>query len=218
MTPEHEFAIAWWKRKHGDGTRYFPDMDQHRNWHIYTEEDLWLKDAVTLSTRDICLEIGCGYGQWMIPLSYHVAEVYGFDIHPYLKTKAEEKFVEHGRTNCFVLTGDGANIPFEPKWNDPRPSLIYSISVFQHMPRSAVLNYLQQARKILATGGRGMFHFRHATPNHADGPYADDIKNGHEGDWSVGWSVDQILAAALATGWEHARCQVLGQMVLLFAN
>lgn len=214
ITEEHKYAVNWWKSAHGNGSQYFPKMQQHWNWKIYTRDDLWLKDTIDLSPKDVCLEIGCGYGQWMIPLSKLVGKVHGFDIHPHLGEVASQKFEEHEVNNCEMRIGDGFSIPY----TDPIYTVVYSISVFQHMPRSAAKNYMELSRDLALPGATGMFHFRHATPNFADGPYSKDIEVQHRGDWSVGWTKEQCEEAANETGWGVIEARVQGQSVMLITT
>jgi SAM-dependent methyltransferase len=189
-----KFAIEWWKNRHEIG--YFPAMEQHLNWKVYEEIAPWFAEFAKPHAKDVALEIGAGYGQWMAPLSRLVASVYGFDIHPSLVLKAQESL--QACPNAVMKLGDGTTIPFPARWF----SLVYSISVFQHMPRAIVSGYLVEAERVLRTSGRAVFHFRHAD---GEGPYSEDIVDNHEGDWSVGWTEGEAEAACVAAGLRVVR-------------
>jgi SAM-dependent methyltransferase len=190
MTEADQFAIAWWKRRHENV--YFPTMDQHYNWRLYDAMPGWFTEAVKPVSSDDALEIGCGYGQWVAPLSKMVRSVAGFDIHQTLVDKFNEQLADF--RNVTMKLGDGLTIPFA----DKSFSLVYSIAVFQHMPRSIVLNYFKEAARVLKTDGRAFMHFRFAD---GIGPYSDDIVADHRGDWSVGWTEQQAIDAAESVGW-----------------
>lgn len=189
-----DFAIKWWRERHQKG--YFPRMTQHLDWKIYDEMRPWFLEHARPQKDDVALEIGCGYGQWMIPLSRLVNSVYGFDIHPSLVIKAKEKFEEHKVTNCSMWLGDGKHIPFA----EDRFSLVYSISVFQHMPRAIVRGYIQEADRVMLPGAKGLFHFRAAN---GIGPYSEDIYENHTGDWSVGWTQEEISDLGQEMEWSY---------------
>lgn len=203
------YAIEWWKNRHKVG--YFPKMDQHRDWRIYDAMPSWFVEHAQPKAVDHCLEIGCGYGEWMIPLSRTVRAVNGFDIHPSILEKAREKFVEYGVENCRVEEGNGLDIPVMTIGaGNHGYDLVYSISVFQHMPRSIVCRYMRAAREVLSLSGRVLFHFRFAG---GGGTWSEDIVENHRRDWSVGWTVDQIRDAAREAGFQGT-VTVMGQFAI----
>lgn len=202
-----DYAIDWWKKRHEAPEGYFPNMDQHKNWKLYDALPCWFMDMASPDKNDIALEIGCGYGQWMAPLSKLVERVDGFDIHQTLVDKFAEQMSEF--PNAVMKVGDGKTIPFDGHY-----TLIYSISVFQHMPREIVKGYIQEAAWSLSNGGRCVFHFRHADN---DGPYANDIVVDHPGDWSVGWTEEEVRAACVESGLEVRRVVTGGNAIIVEA-
>jgi cyclopropane fatty-acyl-phospholipid synthase-like methyltransferase len=181
-----EWSIGWWRDRHRKG--YFPAMEQHRNWRLYDAMPEWFMDLAKPTAHDRALEIGCGYGEWMAPLSALVASVDGFDIHPNLVAQFKQGMAEF--ENARMRLGDGRTIPFEGPY-----SLIYSISVFQHMPRATVATYIDQSARLLGFEGRAVFHFRAAD---GDGPYSEDIYVNHSGDFSVGWTLEEVTETVRA--------------------
>jgi len=104
--------------------------------------------AVLAHSPARALEIGCGMGRVMIPVSRHCAEVIGIDISP--------QMVEHSRTflrdhpHIRVLLGDGSQLPIP----DRSVQLVYSVICFQHIPDRAVIqSYLREAYRVLSSGG-----------------------------------------------------------------
>lgn len=173
---------------------YFPVMQQHFGWKVYDEPPFvfYATELTHPRADDVVLEIGCGFGQWMVPLSKLVKMVVGVDISDRLRTKAMEKFVEYGIKNAAFVVNDGLTLPF----SDGLFSLVYSVSVFQHMPRSTVAGYIAETKRVLKRGGRFAFHFRHAD----DGIYAEDIGVLHDGDFSVGWTKQEAEKLILECG------------------
>jgi SAM-dependent methyltransferase len=95
------------------------------------------------------LEIGCGPGRLMRPLSADFAEIHGIDISDEMVRLAGEKLrdvphahVHHARKSDLALFADES---FD---------FVYSYAVFQHIPsREVVLGYLADARRVLRPGG-----------------------------------------------------------------
>jgi len=186
-------AIDWslksWKERHDNG--YFPNSEQHMNWRVYASPPDWLIEHGKPTQNDDVLEIGCGYGEWMIPLSGMVKSVSGFDTHESPGSVANRKFSELGIKNCVWKLGEGTTVPFE----DGSFSMVYSISVFQHLPRAIVRGYIKESARVLKKDGRCLHHFRNADNI---GPYpkpADDISANHTGDFSVGWTEKEVREA-----------------------
>jgi SAM-dependent methyltransferase len=201
-----KFAIDWWKTRHDRG--YFPTMDQHLDWCVYPEAPGYLVEHVSPNADDDALEVGCGYGQWMHPVSKLVHSIIGVDIHQTLMDKAKEKLADC--PNARTVLSDGLTLPFP----DATFSLVYCISVFQHMPRSIVLGYFREIARVLKPGGRTLLHFRFAD---GVGPYSTDITDNHKGDWSVGWTEAEAMDAALSVGWSP-RLIVRSSSMLLVAK
>jgi len=185
-----EWSLRTWKERHETGN-YFPASIQHAEWKIFEAMPPWFGKIATPKATDDVLEIGAGYGEWMIPLSKSVRSVAGIDIHPLLPAKAREKFKEHGVTNATFQSSDGTTIPYPDETFD----LVYSISVFQHLPRVMVAGYLAESYRVLKPEGRAVHFFRNADNV---GPYptpAEDITANHTGDFSCGWTAEQVYRA-----------------------
>jgi SAM-dependent methyltransferase len=208
MDPASKFSLEWWKGRHEAPEGYFPRMSQHWDWRVYDAMPDWFAAFAEPTPEDDALEVGCGYGQWMVPCAPLVRTVYGIDIHPSLVEKADEKLA--GVPNAAMFLSDGLTIPFE----DRSFSLVYSISVFQHIPRAIVRGYFAEMARVLRPGGRAVLHFRGAD---GDGPYSDDIVENHTGDFSVGWTLEEARAEAEAVGWRITR-SAFGQSLIVRAE
>jgi len=194
-----EWALWRWKTLHD--TDYFPNSDQHKDWRIYEKMNDWFLDIAKPVKADNVLAIGAGYGEWMIPLSRLVGTITGIDLHKILPVKAREKFREHNVSNATFFQNDGTTVPFR----ENTFSLVYSISVFQHIPRAIVYGYLRESARVMTPDGRAVHHFRNADDVGPYPPLATDIVADHTGDFSCGWTVDQIREAGEAAG---LKCEV----------
>jgi SAM-dependent methyltransferase len=113
--------------------------------------------------RRRALEIGCGPGRLMLPLSRHFDEIYGVDISDEMIRIARRRLqsVPHAR----VLVNCGADLSL---FRDNCFSFVYSYIVFQHIPeKEIVFNYLREIKRVLTPGGVTRFQLRGAPPSKA---------------------------------------------------
>jgi ubiquinone/menaquinone biosynthesis C-methylase UbiE len=112
------------------------------------------------------LEIGCGPGRLMRPMSRHFVEIHGVDVSDEMIALAKEKLRDI--PNAFPHHGDGSTLPqFEDNYFD----FIYSYAVFQHIPtRDVVFQYLREIRRVLKPGGLVRLQFN-GLPRSSDGDY-----------------------------------------------
>jgi SAM-dependent methyltransferase len=102
-----------------------------------------------LPARDAALEIGCGPGRLMRPLSRHFREIHGVDVSDEMIRLARERLRDV--PNAHPSHGSGADLGMYP---DGRFDFVYSYAVFQHIPsREVVFGYLREAWRVLKPGG-----------------------------------------------------------------
>jgi hypothetical protein len=109
------------------------------------------------------LEIGCGPGRLMKPLSRHFGEIHGVDVSDEMTRLARERL--RGIPHAHVHTGAGAGLP---QFADDSFDIIYTYAVYQHIPsRDVVLEYMRETCRVLKPGGifRGQFN---SLPQHPD--------------------------------------------------
>lgn len=114
------------------------------------ERDLVEKviDGLPLASDWQVLEIGCGIGRLLRPLSERVARAVGVDLSQEMIELGREYCV--GRPNVELHWTDGS-LDFLP---DDRFDFVFSHIVFQHVPRkSYVQRYLREAARVLKPGG-----------------------------------------------------------------
>src|ERR1700680_2358526 len=101
------------------------------------------------------LEIGCGPGRLMRPMSRHFVEIHGVDVSDEMIALAAEKLRDI--PNAHPHATDGSSLA---QFADESFEFIYSYAVFQHIPsRDVVFEYLRETHRVLKTGGLARFQF-----------------------------------------------------------
>lgn len=94
------------------------------------------------------LEIGCGPGRLMKPLSGLCGEIHGVDVSDEMIARAKANLA--GIDHAFPRVGTGSTLEFPDEHFD----FVYSYAVFQHIPsREVVFRYLQETVRVLKPGG-----------------------------------------------------------------
>ena len=102
------------------------------------------------------LEIGCGPGRLMKPLSRRFAEIDGVDVSDEMIRLANERL--RGIPHAHAHATNGASLA---RFADSSFDFVYSYAVFQHIPsRDVVLEYMREICRVLKPGGifRGQFN------------------------------------------------------------
>jgi len=99
--------------------------------------------------RCAALEIGCGPGRLMRPLSRYFTEIRGVDVSDEMVRAAQERLGDV--PNARVFLNDGCSLA---GFAEESFDFVYSYAVFQHIPsRSIVFDYLREAWRVLRPGG-----------------------------------------------------------------
>jgi SAM-dependent methyltransferase len=108
-----------------------------------------VSDFKRLPGRDAALEIGCGPGRLLRPLSRFFTEIHGVDVSDEMVRLANERLRDV--PNAHAHHGSGADLRLFP---DAKVDFVYSYAVFQHIPsRDVVFSYLREAWRVLKPGG-----------------------------------------------------------------
>jgi ubiquinone/menaquinone biosynthesis C-methylase UbiE len=144
--------------------------------------------------RRRALEIGCGPGRLMLPLSRHFDEIYGVDISDEMIRIARERLQSVPKAHLLVNNG-GDLAPFENDYF----SFVYSYIVFQHIPsKEIVFNYLREIQRVLVPGGITRFQVRGAPPSRAS------LKE------SITWKGCVVLDSEIVDFAREARMELVG--------
>jgi ubiquinone/menaquinone biosynthesis C-methylase UbiE len=92
------------------------------------------------------LDIGCGVGRVEYVLVKKVESVVGIDISPSMIKLAKENIKSK---NAKFLIGNGKNLN---GLIDNSFDLVFSVIVFQHLPRETFKNYLKESYRVLGKG------------------------------------------------------------------
>ncbi|MGH9661726.1 MAG: class I SAM-dependent methyltransferase, partial [Bryobacteraceae bacterium] len=95
------------------------------------------------------LEIGCGPGRLMLPMSWNFGEMHGVDVSEEMIRLAMGHL--HDIPSAFPRLTGGVDLAVYP---DGFFDFVFSYAVFQHIPdRNVVLGYLAEAARVMRPGG-----------------------------------------------------------------
>src|SRR5580704_8837730 len=101
------------------------------------------------------LEIGCGPGRLMRPMSRHFVEIDGVDVSDEMIGIARQRLSD--LPNAHPHHNDGASLSMFP---DEAFDFVYSYAVFQHIPsREVGIQYLREAHRVMKTGALARLQF-----------------------------------------------------------
>ncbi|MGD0668956.1 MAG: class I SAM-dependent methyltransferase [Bryobacteraceae bacterium] len=146
---------ADWNRRAAEDANYYVAFGRHQQ----SDEEFFSTGAGTVQLlaaelkrftgRDAALEIGCGPGRLMRPLSRYFKEIHGVDISDEMIRLARERLAH--TANAFLQQCPGSDLSMFP---DAKFDFVYSYAVFQHIPsRDVVFAYLREAFRVLKPGG-----------------------------------------------------------------
>jgi SAM-dependent methyltransferase len=161
-----EMRSEWNRRAKEDAFYYVAFAHRDQDTHTFNstaalvlpilEAELVRLEGDRYSRR--ALEVGCGPGRLMLPLSRHFAEIHGVDVSDEMIARAESLLQEV--SNAHVHLGNGCDLGMFPsEFFD----FAYSFAVFQHIPsKEVILNYLREIQRVLKPKGvfRGQFYGR----------------------------------------------------------
>lgn len=95
------------------------------------------------------LEIGCGPGRLLKPMSARCGEIHGVDVSDEMVVRARRNLA--GIPHAHAHVGTGSTLA---QFADDSFDFVYSYAVFQHIPsRDVVFSYLREAVRVLKQGG-----------------------------------------------------------------
>ena len=194
--PVRDRMRADWNQRAREDAHYyvaFGGLDQSEEEFLATAADVLrsiegqLKRLPATANRRTyrALEIGCGPGRLVKPLSRHFGEIHGVDVADEMIRLARERLSDIPHAHFHAT--DGASLP---QFADESFDFIYSYAVFQHIPsREVVLEYMREIRRLLKPGG--VFH----------GQFNGVAPPGDADTWSgVSFSADDIHAFTRENG------------------
>ena len=156
--PSRLWMRSDWDRRARENAQHFIACG-----HSETDDAFWASgrqelDQLILHDVDLepsarALEIGCGVGRLLRPLSERVGKAFGVDISAEMIERARTAMADRGNVEVFVTSGRLDPIA------DASLDFVYSFIVFQHIPsKKAVARYIGEAARVLK--GQGIFRFQ----------------------------------------------------------
>jgi len=160
----HQTMRAEWNERAREDAHYFVAFgrrDQDDEEFFATATDLVRELESELKRLPPCpieqrraLEIGCGPGRLLRPMSRHFGEIHGIDVSDEMIARAKEKL--RGVPNAFPHHASGSDLALFP---DNHFDFVYSYAVFQHIPSGdVVFSYLRETVRVLKPGGVARLH------------------------------------------------------------
>jgi tRNA (mo5U34)-methyltransferase len=152
VTTSAEMARAWDERAGEDALFYIASgasasAEEFRRSGV-RELDEYVLDGVDLARSASVLEIGCGIGRLLAPLSARVAEAHGVDVSPAMVARAREFCADRPNVSLAATDGTLAGVA------DDSVDFVFSFLVFQHVPDAETIErYLRESKRVLAPGG-----------------------------------------------------------------
>jgi len=143
---------------------------------------------LSLDTSMTAAVIGCGYGRETLAIAPRVRHVYGIDVSHTILDKAQEYLATNSVFNFTPVLAENWR-----KLVPPTLDFVYSITVFQHLTRDLVLDYLAGLAEKLSPTGKALCQFAELT-----GGTKDAELKAYEP--SVNWSTAHIRAAMAEAG------------------
>ncbi|MDG1252187.1 MAG: class I SAM-dependent methyltransferase [Schleiferiaceae bacterium] len=181
-----------------------------------------------LQPNESVLDIGSGLGRMAIPLTDYLeasAEYHGFDVVPSAVADCQHRITsrfphfhfQHVSLVNDLYTLEGASADaFTFPYSEDQFDFAWATSVFTHMERTEVQNYLREARRVLKPGGRFLATFfltdTEALASARGSAYEFKVQRGE--DWymdaevkgaNVGFTPKNIQRWAEEAGWTEAR-------------
>ena len=100
------------------------------------------------------LEIGCGPGRLLRPISRHFDEIHGVDVSDEMAALARSKLADIPHAQVHAASGSDLTL-----FSDGYFDFVYSYAVFQHIPSEEVVwSYWRETIRVLKPGGIARLH------------------------------------------------------------
>ena len=144
------YYVAFGRRGQDDAEFFDTAKDLVRELESETRRLPPATDGVTRRA----LEIGCGPGRLLRPMSRHFDEIHGIDVSDEMVRLARTRLA--GIAGVHVQAASGSDLAmFADCWFD----FVYSYAVFQHIPSEDVVRcYLRETVRVLKPGGIARLH------------------------------------------------------------
>ena len=163
-----------WDRRAKHHAKYWIATEDYQNEEVFTQSGQMTAEAILAKLGAFHrstwtgLDIGCGIGRVLKPLSPHFHRLIGVDVSAEMINKSKDWLREAPNVDTFETSGVDLSL-FPPRHFD----LVYSYVAFQHMPRPVFERYLEEINRVLKTQGYLLFQI--PIGSHQDAPLEDTI-------------------------------------------
>ena len=145
-----------WMKAEISGTNGIHYADRVNKMKTYPEYELPVPKA--RKRNSIMLDIGSGWGRWLVAGSRKYYIPIGLDV-KFEHAQATLKSLRDYNLNGYVVVGDLQNIPFQENVFD----LVWSFSVIQHAHYEKLVSCVEHLNRILAKSGKAILEFPNKT-------------------------------------------------------
>ncbi|NCC84158.1 MAG: glycosyltransferase [Clostridia bacterium] len=129
-------------------------LDESKRLKDFGDDLAWIERRRPLDPSMRVAVIGCGYGRETAMIAPRVAHVWGIDVSPRILEKCRRRLRSKGINNVTMVQADS--------WKTVIPNrldFVYCITVFQHLTRDLVEDYLCGLGRKLTPGGQFLCQF-----------------------------------------------------------
>ena len=156
----HDQMRAEWNERAREDANYFVAFgrrEQDDEEFFATAADVVRElefELKRLPERKRALEIGCGPGRLLRPMSRYFEEIHGIDVSDEMIARARQKL--RGVPHAHAHHASGSDLSL---FGDGYFDFVYSYAVFQHIPSAEVVfSYLRETVRVLKPGGVARLH------------------------------------------------------------
>jgi len=154
---------SFWDEKAGDNPLWyvhsgldFAAPDEAEFFASGEREVAAVMEAAGVSGGALAVDVGVGGARLTRALASRFERVWACDVSPAMLEVARDNLGGLANVDLAVVPGDGS-LPL----GDGLASFVLTLQVLQHIPsRAAQLRYVREAGRVLAPGGKAVFHVR----------------------------------------------------------
>lgn len=137
-------------------------MPSEELWNTFFTPDQVIKEMNINSGLRTIIDIGCGYGTFLIPLAKITgSKVIGIDIDDNMISACNEKIKNNGDLNIDIIHGDISSVATINTINETTEAVDY-ITLFNILHCEEPINLLKNAYNLLTNSGRiGVIHWKY---------------------------------------------------------
>jgi tRNA (uracil-5-)-methyltransferase TRM9 len=146
--------------------------------------DFCIKFISSIRKESRCVDLGCGNGRHLIPLSQHCYRSIGFDISRNLLNITLFNLKQNNIHNCSIVQGDLCSLPFQSNSID---NIIYIAALHNIKGKQNRIQSLHEVHRILKPKGSALISVWSKNQERFDNIKSLTDKNSEPGDIIIHW-------------------------------